>query len=203
MPGRRAFFVVAAALVAAGLAVPAAQLTRGPERFAMRVVTQGLDAPWEVTWGPDGQLWVTERRGRRVLRVNPADGAQSVALVLPEDPPALVCERTRLYQLFSNLVGNALDHMGDAPDARIEVAIDEEPHHHVISVRDNGRGIAPEHCERIFEVFQSLGPRRDGSRGTGMGLAIVRKIAETQGGQAWVESEPGRGACFKVRLPAA
>jgi signal transduction histidine kinase len=125
-----------------------------------------------------------------------------VHLALPHDPPALVCERTRLYQLFSNLIGNALDHMGDAGEARIEVEIDEEPDHHVISVRDNGRGIAPEHHERIFEVFQSLGPRRDGCRGTGMGLAIVRKIAETQGGRAWVESEPGLGACFRVRLPA-
>jgi PQQ-dependent dehydrogenase (s-GDH family) len=65
------------------VATPGAQ-NAGPERFVMRVVTQGLDAPWEVTWGPDGQLWVTERRGRRVLRINPADGAQSVALVLPE-----------------------------------------------------------------------------------------------------------------------
>ena len=50
----------------------------------MRVVTQGLDAPWEITWGPDGRLWVTERRGRRVLRVNPADGTTAVALVVPE-----------------------------------------------------------------------------------------------------------------------
>ena len=52
-------------------------------------------------------------------------------------------------------------------------------------------------------MFQSLGPRRDGSRGTGMGLAIVRKIAETQGGHVWVESEPGRGAAFKVTIPSA
>jgi two-component system, LuxR family, sensor kinase FixL len=135
--------------------------------------------------------------------LKPRLDAQDVALELPEDAPALVCERTRLYQLFSNLIGNALDHMGDVRDARVQITIDEEPSHHVISVRDNGRGIAPEHHERIFEVFQSLGPRRDGSRGTGMGLAIVRKIAETQGGRAWVESEPERGACFKVRLPAA
>jgi signal transduction histidine kinase len=135
--------------------------------------------------------------------LKPRLDAQDVALELPEDAPALVCERTRLYQLFSNLIGNALDHMGDVCGARVQITIDEEPSHHVISVRDNGRGIAPEHHERIFEVFQSLGPRRDGSRGTGMGLAIVRKIAETQGGRAWVESEPERGACFKVRLPAA
>jgi PAS domain S-box-containing protein len=135
--------------------------------------------------------------------LKPRLDAQDVELVLPEDPPALVCERTRLYQLFSNLIGNALDHMGDVRDARIVVEFREEADHHVITVRDNGRGIAAEHHERIFEVFQSLGPRRDGGRGTGMGLAIVRKIAETQGGQAWLESEPGRGACFHVRLPAA
>jgi len=74
----------AAAAFAAGGAAQGPSGPSAPERFAMRVVAQGLDAPWEITWGPDGQLWVTERRGRRVLRVNPADGAQSVALILPE-----------------------------------------------------------------------------------------------------------------------
>ena len=156
------------------------------------------------------------RTGHATSRVNPRSvllqlsaelkprlDAQGVALRLPEDPPALVCERTRLYQLFSNLIGNALDHMGDPPSPRIDVELVEEDEHHVIVVRDNGRGIPGDQHERIFEVFQSLGPRRDGGRGTGMGLAIVRKIAETQGGRAWVESEPGRGACFKVRLPAS
>jgi PQQ-dependent dehydrogenase (s-GDH family) len=54
----------------------AARPTAGPERFQMRVVASGLDAPWEVAWGPDEQLWVTERRGRRIVRINPADGAR-------------------------------------------------------------------------------------------------------------------------------
>jgi PAS domain S-box-containing protein len=156
------------------------------------------------------------RTGHATSRVNPRSvllqlsaelkprlDAQDVSLCLPDDTPALVCERTRLYQLFSNLIGNALDHMGDRSDARIEVELLEEDQHHLIVVRDNGRGIPADQHERIFEVFQSLGPRRDGGRGTGMGLAIVRKIAETQGGSAWVESEPGQGACFKVRLPAS
>ena len=82
-PRVRITLAAALAGAAAFATVPGAQ-SQPPERFAMRVVTQGLDAPWEVSWGPDGQLWVTERRGRRVLRVNPADGAQTVALVLPE-----------------------------------------------------------------------------------------------------------------------
>ena len=66
---------------------------------------------------------------------------------------------------------------------------------------DSGRGVDAEDHERIFEVFQSLGPRRDGARGTGIGLAIVRKIAETHGGRAWVESQPGQGAVFHITLP--
>ena len=51
-------------------------VTNPPERFTMRVVTSGLEGPWEITWGPDQQLWVTERRGRRVIRINPADGTR-------------------------------------------------------------------------------------------------------------------------------
>lgn len=54
----------------------AARPAAGPERFQMRVVATGLDSPWEVAWGPDEQLWVTERRGRRIVRVNPADGTR-------------------------------------------------------------------------------------------------------------------------------
>jgi PAS domain S-box-containing protein len=135
--------------------------------------------------------------------LKPRLDAQNVELRIPEDPPALLCERTRLYQIFSNLIGNALDHMGERARPKICVDVDEREGECLITVADNGRGIDPSQHDRIFEVFQSLGPRRDGSRGTGMGLAIVRKIAETQGGHAWVESEPGRGAAFKVTLPAA
>src|SRR6185503_13212542 len=55
-----------------------------PERFSMRVLASGLEGPWEVAWGPDQQLWVTERTGRRVVRINPADGSRSVAVTIPE-----------------------------------------------------------------------------------------------------------------------
>ena len=128
--------------------------------------------------------------------------ARGIRLALPEMPPPLVyCDRTRLYQVFSNLIGNAIDHMGDTSDPRIEVAVVEAGDGHDIVVRDNGRGIPYDQHERIFEVFQSLGARNDGRAGTGIGLAIVKKIAEIHGGCVWVESEPGRGSAFHVHLP--
>jgi PAS domain S-box-containing protein len=125
-----------------------------------------------------------------------------IRLTLPEHPPLVYCDRTRLYQVFSNLIDNAIHHMGECedPSIRVEIVEENEQAHH-ISVRDSGRGVAPEQQERIFEVFQSLGSRRDGARGTGIGLAIVRKIAETHDGRAWVESQPGHGAVFHVTLP--
>src|SRR4029453_12462250 len=121
-------------------------------------------------------------------------------LLPPGRPPLVYCDRTRLYQVFSNLIGNAIHHMGSGDAPRVEVEVVEDEEFHRISVRDSGRGIAREHHERIFEVFQSLGARQDGSRGPGIGLAIARKIAQTHGGRAWVESEPGRGATFHVTL---
>lgn len=133
--------------------------------------------------------------------LKPRLDAEGVDLVLPDDAPTLEFDQTRLYQLFSNLLGNALDHMGPGDDRRVDVEFHEEDGDPVIVVRDNGRGIPAEHHERIFEIFQSLAPPGEGRRGTGIGLAVVRKIAETHGGRAWVESEPGRGATFKVRIP--
>jgi PAS domain S-box-containing protein len=125
----------------------------------------------------------------------------SISLTLPESPPLVYCDRTRLYQVFSNLIGNAIDHMGTCDDPHIIVDVEERPHEHCVSVRDAGRGIAPEHHEHVFEAFRSLGPRSDGRHGTGIGLAIVKKIAETHSGRAWVESEAGQGAAFHVTFP--
>jgi PAS domain S-box-containing protein len=148
---------------------------------------------------------VDPRRTLSQLRaeLKPRLEARGVELVICERPPLLLCDRTRLYQVFSNLVGNALDHMGSCTKPRIEIDVREEPEVHHLTVRDYGRGIDPRHHERIFEIFQSLGPRADGRRGTGVGLAIVKKIAETHGGRVWVESAPGQGACFHLTLPRA
>ena len=133
--------------------------------------------------------------------LKPRLDSSEIALVLPKDPPLVYCDRTLLYQVFSNLIGNAVEHMGDCSERTIAVSIAEDCGFHRITVRDRGLGIAPEHHERIFEAFQSLGPRRGPRSGTGMGLAIVRKIADTRGGRAWVESSPGAGAAFHFTLP--
>lgn len=133
--------------------------------------------------------------------LKPRLDAEGIRLFLPSNPPLVYCDRTRLYQVFSNLIGNAVEHMGDGDERRIDIEVAESSGFHRITVRDTGRGIDPEHHERIFEAFQSLGSRRDGRKGTGMGLAIVRKIADTRGGRAWVESDRGAGAVFHVTLP--
>lgn len=134
--------------------------------------------------------------------LKPRLDAEVIRLAIPEDPPLVYCDRTRLYQIFSNLIGNAVEHMGDCAERAITVSICEEGPFHRITVSDRGRGVEPEQHDRIFEAFQSLASRRDGRRGTGMGLAIVRKIADTRGGRAWVESTRGAGAAFHVTLPA-
>ena len=125
---------------------------------------------------------------------------QGVELLIPSDPPLLLCNRTRLYQVFSNLVGNALAHMGpcDSPQIRVSICADQNGDH--VVVQDNGRGIDFDAQQRIFEMFQTLRAKDAAGGSTGMGLAIVKKIAETHGGSAWVESQPGSGASFHVTL---
>jgi PQQ-dependent dehydrogenase (s-GDH family) len=76
--------VLCGAVIATAAATVATQNAASPERFTMRVVATGLEGPWEVTWGPDRQLWVTERTGKRVVRINPVSGAKSVALTVPD-----------------------------------------------------------------------------------------------------------------------
>jgi len=127
--------------------------------------------------------------------------AKDIALELPDDSPTIRCDRTRLYQIFSNLIGNAVRHMDSKSGSLICVEIDDVEDGWQISVRDNGPGIAPMHRERIFEAFQTASERPQGSPSGGLGLAIVKKIVESHSGRVWVESELGVGSRFVVWLP--
>jgi signal transduction histidine kinase len=114
--------------------------------------------------------------------------------------PVLRTERTPLQQVFLNLIGNAIKHAnGEHPVIQIRMR-DEGADFCEFCVTDNGPGIAPEYHGRIFTIFQTL-KARDEVEGTGIGLSVVKRTVENQGGQVWVESEVGKGASFSFLWP--
>lgn len=125
--------------------------------------------------------------------------AESGAKIESGALPTVVFLHAHLVQLFQNLIGNAIKYHGAEPP-RIVIACHSEPAYFLFSVRDNGVGIAPEHREKVFEVFQRLHGRE--VSGSGVGLAICKRIVESRGGMIWVESEgAGQGSAFLFTIP--
>ncbi|MCX5747144.1 MAG: ATP-binding protein [Proteobacteria bacterium] len=115
--------------------------------------------------------------------------------------PRVVIEPFKAQQLFQNLLSNALKYM-DKPEGQIVVRCTDDGDHWTFAVSDNGPGIEARYFERIFQLFQTLAPR-DRVEGTGVGLALVKKIVELEGGMIWVESTVGVGTAFHFTLPRA
>ena len=114
--------------------------------------------------------------------------------------PELVGDEAQLAQLFQNLIGNAIKFRREQPP-HIQISARAQGDEWVIAVSDNGIGIEPQYFDRIFAIFQRLNPREQ-YPGTGIGLAIVKKIVERHGGRIWVESSPGVGSTISFTMPA-
>ena len=121
------------------------------------------------------------------------------ALVTNDELPVVMADPVQLLSVLQNLIGNAVKFHGEEPP-HIHISARESDGEVKISVRDNGIGIRKEHQERIFLIFQRLHNRKD-YPGTGIGLALCKRIVERHGGRIWVESEEGNGATFTFTLP--
>jgi signal transduction histidine kinase len=119
---------------------------------------------------------------------------RNIEVKIQEDLPVVRGDSQRLLEVVQNLLDNAIKFMGEQTSPIIEIGTQgEENDMPIFYIRDNGIGIAPEHHDRIFGLFNKLDPRAEG---TGVGLAIVKRIVEVHGGRIWVESEPEKGTTF-------
>jgi signal transduction histidine kinase len=124
---------------------------------------------------------------------------ESGAEVICDPLPTVRANQSQMLQLFQNLIGNAIKFRGSDPP-RVRLSAQRKEREWVLSVRDNGIGIDAAHRDRIFVIFQRLHSRSE-YPGTGIGLAICKKIVEGLGGRIWVESEAGKGSTFYFSLP--
>ena len=127
---------------------------------------------------------------------------ESKASVTSDDLPTVMADASQLTQVFQNLIGNALKYHRDNVPPQVTIGSKRQDSQWLLWVKDNGVGMAPEDTSRIFEVFQRV-HERSKFPGTGIGLAICRKMIERHGGRIWVESQPDQGATFFFTLPAA
>lgn len=113
--------------------------------------------------------------------------------------PTVVGDRSQISQLLQNLIGNAIKYHGEQPP-QVRVSAEDTGGQWTIAVRDNGIGIAAKHREQIFEIFRRL-HTADKYPGTGIGLAVCRRIVQRHGGEIWLESSPGQGSTFFFTIP--
>lgn len=162
------------------------------ELLELSRVGRAIQEPEEVPFG--------EAVAEALQIVRGALEARGVAVEVEAVLPVVRGDRARLVQLLQNLIENAAKFMGDQSHPRVDIGCRTgaagPP---VFHVRDNGVGIAAKYHERVFGLFDKLDK---GSEGTGVGLALVRRIVEGHGGRVWIESEPGKGAAFRFTLAA-
>jgi len=128
--------------------------------------------------------------------------SESGAKIEFDNLPAIHADRTQISQLFQNLIGNAIKFRRDGESPLIRISAAPEGGFWHFTIEDNGIGIEKEYLDRVFLIFQRL-HERNKYPGTGIGLAIAKKVIEHNGGRIWIESTPGQGSKFNFTLPAA
>jgi two-component system phosphate regulon sensor histidine kinase PhoR len=151
----------------------------------------------------DGRQWIETREVflQYAADLKPTLDERRISLILPQAPPMVYSVRAHFYRVLSNLVCNAVDHMGEVSDARIRLDLRETEGGVELVVGDNGQGIGSGLQSRIFERFFpccSTEPRPH----IGLGLAIVKRIMDAHAGSITVESTPGNGATFRAFFPS-
>jgi PAS domain S-box-containing protein len=116
-----------------------------------------------------------------------------------QELPTIHGKEPQLVRLFQNILGNSLKFRSPDKTPEIQIKCEKRSEQYLFSIADNGIGISPEYAEKIFVIFQRL-HNREKYGGTGIGLAVCKKIVELHGGKIWVESDPGNGATFKFTL---
>jgi PAS domain S-box-containing protein len=144
--------------------------------------------------GEDLELIESEAAVKRALSNLEVSIKESGAVVTQDPLPKVMADRMELGQVFQNLIGNGIKFRGRQPP-RVHISAEKQPNEWLFSVRDNGVGIEAEDVDRIFQAFQRV--HRDGKyAGSGIGLAICKKIIDRHGGRIWAESQPGKGSKF-------
>jgi signal transduction histidine kinase len=123
--------------------------------------------------------------------------SKNITVEVKSNLPVVNGDRIRLVEVVQNLVDNAAKYIGEQPDPKIEIGVRNTDGKRIFFVKDNGIGIDPQFHDKVFGLFDKLDPS---SKGTGIGLALVKRIVEVHGGRIWVESEPRKGATFCFTL---
>jgi signal transduction histidine kinase len=147
-----------------------------------------------------GDLPAAARRCLALMELTARKRAVKLELVLDEALPPLEMDVAKIEQVMNNLISNAIEHSPDGGD--VIITISKMQDEVMVCVKDSGPGISSEDAERLFAVFgRGMQKKARGSKSTGLGLAISKKIMDAHGGRIWLESKPGKGACFCFTLP--
>ena len=163
------------------------------ELLEMSRIGRVVNPPAEVTFKELAE------EAERIVAGPIFEGKVQVRLI--DEPVTLYGDRSRLLEIWQNLIENAVKFMGDQPSPRIDIGLEHHGSETVFFVRDNGIGIDPQYQSKLFNLFEKINPRTEG---TGMGLAITKRIVELYQGRIWVESKGlEQGTCFRFTMPGA